>query len=278
MRKFLIAMLIAPAVLTTAHAADLPARVYSKAPPMAPIANWTGFYAGLNIGYGFKDPTVSFVPGDPLFTLNTPAGGIPSTSYNVKGVTGGGQIGYNWQLSPNWLWGLETDFNGTDIKGAGTSVFALGGAASSIVASQNVEWFGTVRARLGWLPTSTLLVYGTGGFAYASVRENVVLNSAPGSGANAFGFGWNCTGTGANCFAGSSTKIATGYTVGGGLEYAAWQNITVKVEYLYVNLGSQATVRGVATNFVGAANPSSFIANYSNLDFNVVRIGANWRF
>ena len=78
-------------------------------------------------------------------------------------------------------------------------------------------------------------------------------------------------------FSGSSSKIATGYSAGGGLEYAAWQNITFKVEYLYVNLGS-SSVRSSAVNANGAAVPSSFVANFSNLDFNVVRVGANYRF
>ncbi|MBI3699613.1 MAG: porin family protein [Afipia sp.] len=273
MKKILIAAAVAVLCATGANAADLKARTYTKAPPIAPAYSWTGFYAGVNVGYGFNDPTVSYVAGDPLFAGIVAA---PSASYDVKGVIGGGQIGYNWQFSPTWLWGLEADFNGSDIRGTGNSAFTMGGFPSQIVANQSVEWFGTVRARLGWLPASNLLVYGTGGFAYGSVKENVTLNTVAGVGGIGFGFSFTCP-TGTNCFLGSSSNIATGYTAGAGLEYAFWKNVTLKVEYLYVNLGSQASVRSVAVNNFGTPS-SSFIANFSDLDFNVVRVGANYRF
>jgi len=274
MRKFLIAMLIAPALLTAAHAADLPARVYTKAPPPPPIYSWTGFYVGANVGYAFNDPTVSFAPGDPLFAANI---NPPAASYNVKGVVGGGQIGYNWQFDRNWLFGLEADFNGADIKGTGTSSFLAGGVfAASIAASQNVDWFGTVRARIGWLPTDKLLVYGTGGLAYGSIKNNVIYSQPGGGGFAGFGFGFLCNPPNNNaCFLGSSSTTAAGYAAGAGLEYAAWQNVTFKVEYLYVNLGTTST-RAVAVAPLGTA--ASFIANFSDLDFNVVRFGANYRF
>ncbi|MBI3700499.1 MAG: porin family protein [Afipia sp.] len=275
MRNVLIAIAFAPLVWATAQAADLPARVYTKAPPAQPAYSWNGFYVGANVGYAFNDPTVSFTPGDPLFAfLNQPA----ATAYDVKGVIGGGQIGYNWQFDRNWLFGLEADFNGADIKGTGTSAFlsgGVGGNPASVTATQNVDWFGTFRARLGWLPSDKLLVYGTGGFAYGSVKENVIYSQPGGGGGVGLGFSFACAPPNNNvCFAGSSSTIATGYTAGAGIEYAAWQNFTFKVEYLYVNLGTTST-RSVA--IVGAP-PSSFFANFSDLDFNVVRIGANYRF
>lgn len=266
-------MAVASLIGTTAQAADLPARVYAKAPPMVPTSSWTGFYAGVNVGYAFNDPTVSYTPGDPAIAL----GGLPPpASYNVKGVTGGGQIGYNWQFDRNWLFGLEADFNGADIKGTGASAFVSGGNPATIAASQNVDWFGTVRARLGWLPTDKLLIYGTGGLAYGSVKENVIY-SQPIGGVISPPFAFICAPpNNIACFLGSSSTIATGYAAGAGLEYAMWQNVTFKIEYLYVNLGT-TSVRAVAATG-GGNTPSSFTANFSNLEFNVVRFGANYRF
>src|SRR5664279_2842848 len=107
MRKFVLAMAFAPMLLTAAQAADLPVRTYAKAPTMAPAPTWTGFYAGVNVGYGFNDPTVSFAANDPASALLLPAAGLPSASYNVQGVLGGVQIGYNWQVAPRWLLGIE---------------------------------------------------------------------------------------------------------------------------------------------------------------------------
>jgi outer membrane immunogenic protein len=82
----------------------------------------------------------------------------------------------------------------------------------------------------------------------------------------------------AACFAGNRNNIQTGYTVGGGLEYAAWQNVSVKVEYLYVNLGSEdVTTTALRVNAPGTA-PSSLNAHFTDLDFHVVRAGVNWHF
>lgn len=270
--------------VTGASAADISSRPYTKAPPVAPVASWTGFYAGVNIGYGFNDPTVSFIGGDPLiqgFTVGgcgLCGGPVPSASYNIQGVTGGGQIGYNWQVAPAWLVGIEADFNGFGVSNTVTSAFAFADRpiGNSIVATQSNEWFGTVRARLGWLQSSNLLVYGTGGFAYGQMNESVVMNqNGSGSGVG-YGYAYICTGTGANCFVGSQSRIAMGYTAGAGVEYAVTRNVTIKAEYLYVNLGS-TSLRASAT-VPAPFIPASFIASFSDYHFNVVRFGANYRF
>jgi len=110
-------------------------------------------------------------------------------------VLGGGQIGYNLQLSPLFVAGLETDFQGAS--------------------SHNLDWFGTVRARLGITPFSpNLLIYGTGGFAYGEIRN-----------------GWN-NGNGWN----TVNNVGTGWTAGGGVEWAFLPNWSAKAEYLYTDL------------------------------------------
>ncbi len=285
MRKLLIVTAVAVLGATGVQAADIPARPYTKAPVVKPATNWTGFYAGLNAGYGFNDPTVSFTGGDPLiqsflaFGCPGCATPIPPASFNIGGGTFGGQLGYNWQIAPTWLVGFETDFNSFRASNTVSSYFTLGIVTGpNMLASQSIEWFGTARARLGWLPSNNLLVYGAGGFAYGQMNESVAMN-VNGIGAIAVGpgYSYSCPGQGANCFIGSQSRIATGYTVGGGLEYALSRNVSIKAEYLYVNLGS-TSARAVAVVTVGGLPPASFVANYSDYHFNVVRFGANYRF
>jgi len=287
---------VAGLIGTPAFAADMAVKMPVKAPPPLPVAppaiSWTGFYIGGNAGYGWGDDrTVTFTPNDPLAAIDTCGGANggtcpPPTSFNISGALGGLQAGYNWQFNENWLTGIEADFDWSGIKGTGTSNFILGNfiagpKASNFVASQNLKWFGTIRGRLGFLPMNSLLVYGTGGFAYGRVDENVVLNSQPGPGDfGGGGFGFNCA-AGPNCFLGSSSRTATGWTAGGGVEYAVWSNVSLKVEYLYVNLGGGDAVNVVAASFpTQASKPSSFTANYSgtNLNFQMVRGGINFRF
>lgn len=132
MKKILsiCAAITAFAIATSANAADMPMRgPYKYAPPPMAVFNWSGFYAGTHLGYGFGD----------------------SDSGDVNGFLGGIQLGYNWQFSPNIVFGVEGDISGTDIK---PDVFPF-----------HVDYLGTARARLGYTWDRTML-YGTGGFAF----------------------------------------------------------------------------------------------------------------
>jgi outer membrane immunogenic protein len=298
MHRIRCAALVAVAVFgfaCIASAADMPVKapVY-KAPAAEPSSSWTGWYVGANAGYGWndRDRTVTFTPADALSAIDTCGGANggtcpqPASFSSINGALGGLQVGYNWQFKQNWVAGIEADFDWSRIKGAGTSNFILGNfpvgpIASNFVADQNVKWFGTIRGRLGFVPANNVLIYGTAGFAYGRVEQNVALNSQPGPGdfglANA---GFICS-AGPNCFLGSSSRTATGWTAGGGFEYALWRNVSVKGEYLYVNLGSGGnTINVVAVSSNGQPRPSSFTANYSggDLDFHTVRLGINFRF
>jgi outer membrane immunogenic protein len=268
----------------SALAADMPVKA---PPPVAP--SWTGFYAGLNAGYAVGHRNVDFLPTDgAVVILTCGAGGFgcpPSRAFDISGGLGGVQIGYNWQFAPTALVGLEADFDGSRIRGGGTSTFNWGGfgPASPAVfdASQNVKWFGTVRARLGWLPTSNFLLYATAGLAYGRVEEFVGFTA----GGNALGGGGAifCSQlAGAvivpNCAAGGTSRTAVGWTAGGGFEFALGNNVSVKTEYLYVNLGGGDTVIVAARN-----NPpvfpagTAFTAPYSRTDFHVARVGVNFK-
>jgi outer membrane immunogenic protein len=272
---------------TSAFAADMAVKA---PPPPSPVQSysWTGFYVGGNAGYGWHDPTVSFTPNDVSTVATTcvlfgPPNCISPASFNIGGALGGLQAGYNWQVNKNWLLGLETDFDFSNIKGTGISNFLLAGNPSNFQVSENIKWFGTVRGRVGFLPWSNLLLYGTGGFAYGRVEAPASINSLAG-GEGDLPFSYFCVGPGGagatSCFIGNSSRTAAGYAVGGGGEYMLWNNISVKAEYLYVDLGHGNTTNIVAQATLGPPfqNPASFTASYSRVDFNVIRAGLNWKF
>jgi outer membrane immunogenic protein len=284
-----ITALVAVAFAVPAAAADLPSPPVYKAPAAvvaAPANSWTGFYVGGNGGYGWTDPTVNYTPNDPnafLSTCGNQRGDgtcVPPATFNIAGAVGGIQAGYNWQLNANWLVGVEADFDWSGIKGSGNSNFILNSyGPATFVATESVKSFGTVRARAGFLPFDPLLIYATGGFAYGNVKGSAVMPAAAtGTGGNSNGgFAYVCgAGTGqANCFVGSSSKTNLGWTLGAGSEYMITNNLILRAEYLYVNLGHLSGVNTVAQT---GTLPSSFTATFGTVSYNVIRGGLNWKF
>ncbi|MFY9629019.1 MAG: outer membrane beta-barrel protein [Methylocystis sp.] len=252
----------------SAFAADLPSR--KEAPVYvapAPVATWTGFYAGVNLGGGWSSQggNNSYLPyADSTFALGSvpplsttpnlfflPGGG--TTGNNTGGVVGGGQVGYNYQFGNSFVIGAETDIQGTSIAGGNQGNYAglyaspyLGsatGVLSPLVTGNggnlSLPWFGTVRGRAGYLATPTLLLYGTAGFAYGGVQA----------------------------FQRSNTS--TGWTAGGGVEWMFLPHWTAKLEYLYVDLDSSG-VNGAYTGWQ--------LGNNHHPQLNVVRVGVNYLF
>jgi outer membrane immunogenic protein len=198
MKKILLAATVAALSSTSVFAADLAARPYTKAPApayVAPIYNWTGFYLGAHLGGAF---------GSNNTTLNNAGRGVSIPIDTKGGFLGGGQIGYNWQFSPNWVFGIEGDISGLDYKR--TAVDSFGD-----VLQQKTDWLASVTGRLGytWGPG---MIYAKGGVAF---RDNGGFSSS---------------------YAGYSVdNKSTGYTVGGGLEYMFAPAWSAKVEYQYYN-------------------------------------------
>lgn len=236
-------------------AADLPYRkgppIYTPA-PMPPVFTWTGFYVGVNAGAGFGNSRSSY---DPF------VGGAPTgfgNGRNNVGFTGGGQIGYNWQIS-QFVLGLEADINYLDRGSSSTSSPAAAAPYYTISTTHGDDYFGTVRGRVGFA-FDRFLVYGTGGFAYGGNIGSSTITYFPGGGTN---YTYNQSNNGSK----------TGYTVGGGIEYAFTPNWSAKVEYLYNDFGRRS---GYYYSTQPAA-PGFFYGRRDN-NFSVVRVGLNYKF
>ena len=244
MKKLAFAAWIIAASTVNAIAADLPTR-YAKAPPIAALPyNWTGFYAGVNagVGLGSDKTTVNVVPGPPgEVTRLSPLGGVV-----------GAQIGHNWQAGNfglgNMVFGVETDIQSMSLKDDWGCSLGLLNCNRLGQYTQKLGWFGTVRGRLG-LATGPVLTYITGGFAYGGVETS--FNSPAFGGTTSF----------------SGTRV--GWTFGSGVEAALAGNWTGKIEWLYVNLGSQSGT-GELLNF-----PASSFS--SDIRENIFRVGLNYR-
>ena len=245
MRRLVLTLLATTAFAGAAMAADMPARMATKAPMAPPPYNWTGFYVGLNAGgsWGTQDNALVTITGVTAAT----------NSNNLNGFIGGGQIGYNWQMN-QWVFGLEADFQGSSQKDDGT-FFIPGGAlllvvpATSVAYTDKLNWFGTVRGRLGWA-FDRWLPYVTGGWAYGHGTID----------------GTTTIGGVTTSFSGSQDY--SGWTLGGGLEWAFMNNWSARVEYLYIDFGDGPTV---------AVSPAFNIVSGKMTD-NIVRAGLNVRF
>jgi len=203
---------------TAAQSADLPRSYKAPAYTAPTYASWTGFYLGLNGGYGFGKSNWD----------------VPAVDTKPKGGLFGVTLGYNYQTGM-WLWGAEGDFDLSTMKG--TSDCSVG----STCETKNT-WLATARGRLGYAGWNNWLPYITGGLAMGDVKATRSTIS-------------------------SASKTKLGYTLGAGVEYAMMTNWSVKLEYLYVDLGKFDC--GIAC---GAATDNvSFKAN-------VVRAGLNYRF
>jgi outer membrane immunogenic protein len=275
-----------------AMAADMAAKSPEMKAPVAAPPSWTGFYIGGEVGGAWARRDASFIPNDPavaeILNGTFAAGGqpLPPNSFNMSGVTGGIEIGYNWQVDRSLLVGLEADFSGSGLKGSGSSTSVVEAPptfAQTVTEQQKIDWYGTLRGRIGLLPTPDVLLFTTGGFAYGDVKTSVNHvavgpfaggNFAAGNGGSAF----QCVSP-TTCFAGASSSTRTGWTAGGGLEWLILRNWSAKVEYQYVNLGGGENIVLTATRIGFAGNAlSTFNANITRDDFHVVRAGVNYHF
>jgi len=201
------------AIMGAASAADLGA-----IPLRGPVGtSWGGLYAGVNGGYAWSD-------GDAVVFLNS-IGVRP----NPTGALFGAQVGYNWQWSPDWVFGVETDFDWTDFAGRDSlSATGFGGMPLVAVAEQHVGMLGTLRGRVGYVLDGVLL-YGTAGIAYGQTElTSSVTNVLAGQTCGPAGF---CSHLG--------TKLwSAGWVAGVGFDWSFLPNWSFRTEWLHYDIGS----------------------------------------
>ncbi|MGP8233583.1 MAG: outer membrane protein [Methylovirgula sp.] len=240
-RTLLLSSALTLAAAGAAFAADLPSTkgepVY--APPPAPIFTWTGFYIGVNGGYGGNNNKYDFTDFEGITDYAKITSG---------GFVAGGTVGLNYQVpTSNFVIGFEGDFDWANIRGElaeGGSEFDGGELAEGSV----LQWLATARGRIGYAvttPFGNLLPYVTGGAAFGHVKD---YEWETDEGSVSLGHTW------------------TGWTAGLGLEYAITQNLTFKAEYLYVDLGQHTLISEEDETI------------YEHQTANIVRAGLNWKF
>ena len=226
-----MALMVAPT-----HAADLPSK---KSAPVAALPipfNWNGLYVGASVGVGLSGTTVSApAPSD---VGNANSDNVGMTNY---GLTTGFQAGYNFQISPSVVVGIEGE-----VGYLGTSRRQVNVNDPSLIFKSKSDFFGTLRPRIGYAWDRSLL-FVTGGLAVVNVKNGFEDFGPP---------------------LVSTSHAKVGYAVGAGLETALSSNWSVKAEYLYIDAGR--------TTVTDPATPTNFL-KFKN-QYQVARFGLNYRF
>ena len=220
----------------SAYAADMP--VKAPAPP-PPAPTWTGFYIGINGGWGNANN---------FWTLQTPAGNFPEGGTNGNGGTVGGQIGYRWQTGPA-VFGLEAQGNWANLTAQHTSTAAANAGFDNY---SNLDAFGLFTGQIGYA-WNTVLLYAKGGAAVTDSKYNDVI-----------------TGTGAVVATSSDTRW--GGVVGAGLEYAFAPNWSAAIEYDHLFMGNNTN------NLTATAGAGLFATDSISQNVDLVTVRVNYKF
>jgi outer membrane immunogenic protein len=207
------------ASVSLASAADLGGPTPPSYAPYTPEFSWAGLYFGVHGGAGWGSAIAS-----------TPA------DFGIAGPYIGAQAGYNFVMLGDLVLGAEADINWSGINGIRQS-----GAGGGITTTEDIDWFGTVRGRVGWA-MGTWMPYITGGWAYASATRTTSVGLQ------------------------TLTRGHSGWTAGAGVEWALTPNWTVKAEYKYLAFGP--------ATYVWAVGPASTV----NLGVHSAEIGVNYKF
>lgn len=258
--------------------------------PMDAPFNWTGLYIGINGGYGWGRAPLNLdasvarrlrvfrafgLPAQTLVSDTTTTDPTVSAggTADVDGGFGGIHVGYNWQRQ-DWVFGLEADFQWTGQDGSifVCSTAACGAGAVSATANFDLNWFGTVRARAGVLVDPRVLLYITGGFAYANIDADYTAGIVGGPSATF-----------------SKDGTISGWVIGAGGSWAIKDNWLLRAEYLYMDFGDIGRASGSASSQTITPNsPNQGFTSVLdttvnagiNADFSehVFRIGLSYKF
>jgi outer membrane immunogenic protein len=256
-----------------AQAADMPL----KAPPVAPGVNWTGFYVGGHIGYGWgtKDFSLPDIAGEKFGDCSGKDRecfdfsklGSPALSHKLSGFLGGAQAGFNLQ-SGAFVYGVEGQFSWTGMKEDSLSKlgqFNLVNCWSDISkeidlkAHTEVNWVATIAGRLGYA-IDRVLIYGKAGVAFADQDYN-----------------WIVIKGGKDLATAKFSDTRTGWMVGGGAEWALWHNWSAKLEYNYMDFGTETINVGANVCLNGQCTKKDVRVDIEE-HMHVVKLGVNYRF
>jgi outer membrane immunogenic protein len=267
MKKFLLATVAFAMLALPAVAADMALGDWGRG-RVGPT--WTGFYIGVNGGYGWSNGNVTETPFQnfafPVFVV--PGG---TANSKLQGALFGAHTGYNWQTGA-WVLGVEGDFDGAGINNSAAAVFAdpllgSGGTATDgLMVHQNIEWLATIRGRLGYTWSSSM-VYATGGGAWESLRTNVLLSTDTSAGVVS------------QSATASFTNTRSGYAVGAGYEYTINSNWLARVEYLHYGFSGGGTTFALPVGcgfVVGGVCGGNISANNNSID--TVRAALSYKF
>jgi outer membrane immunogenic protein len=217
----------------SAQAADLIAETPA-------VYDWSGFYIGVNAGYGFAgktDLTISGVDGK-------------IGDLHLSGPFGGGQVSANWQSGP-WVIGAEADVQLANIIDSDKQAVSALGGDYEFKSNSEIDWFSTVRLRSG-IAMDNILLYGTGGVAFAGLDASAtIVDPVYGT------IKW------------SDDYTDTGWTAGGGVEWGISKNASAKIEYLYVGLGNKD---------LGGSSQLEDAKVKASTNFQTIRLGVDFHF
>jgi outer membrane immunogenic protein len=250
-------------------AADLPRHAPPTAVPIAPVFTWAGFYFGTNTAVINVHGTIRTYGNAPNTLSEIASGQRPSSvSSDNTNFASGAQIGFNTQFGSTVI-GVEADLT---YGGVSRREISFGALNEPNIFRQDLDWLGTARARAG-VAFDQVLVYATGGLAFADVTNRVSFHRATDS---------------AFQYLGRSSDWAVGYTVGGGVEFmlpAALErfsfigrligasSVTVRAEYLYFDLGEKSVI----VNALPCVALNSFTSHFETRG-HIGRVGFNYRF
>jgi outer membrane immunogenic protein len=246
MKKFLLGVvgLIALGVSAPAMAADLPAQPYAKVPVMIPaLYDWSGFYTGLNGGWGSSHKCWNTIDGTGAFVA-------AEGCHNATGGAGGGQIGYRWGVGSSWIFGVEGQGDWSNLRGYNQSIATPGQTNNS-----KIDAFALITGQVGYA-FNTALLYIKGGAAVTDDRFSV-------------------TTPGTNVFLGvTGPQTRWGGTAGAGVEFSFAPNWSAAVEYDHLFMGTKSTA--FTNPFLGLGLPLQSDSIRQDVDLVTVRVNYRW--
>jgi outer membrane immunogenic protein len=263
------------ALVGQARAADLPSR---KAPPLitpVSVLSWSGFYGGFDAGAIFDLPnatvlaTGTFAQGATLANLVAQPYAVPGVLHlNDAGFFAGAVLGWNYQFNKSIVVGLETDFgvpfgsSGATFAAPSSSSYLGVGPLTVSQVGRQADMLGASKARIGFLITPAILLYGTGGLAYGHANTSIGTFTGP---------------MAANFTSPTLGSWRAGWIGGAGMEWMISNALSVKIEYNHFDLGNGTfETRAISQN--GPLTTTQSVLGQSRYRGDLVKVGVNFHF